>query len=230
MALHDLLNVRNLNTNSHVDSLGGAGAVIGAVELRKKYPEKEVILYTYGQPRVGNEVFSAAVTAQGKNYRYVPNASLDCISRLTIYSVTHNADIVPQLPWETIKTMFPCDKCDDYTHISPEYHITAGLGNKAETYRVFEGLKNYEGNAKNKFKPDIIAHIQYFQSNMYECVLPIGQIISQLRAQEAKRFPTNGEFTMEDLQGLNPEVRQQLTFTPPANATYLIVEEQSMLY
>jgi hypothetical protein len=95
-------------------------------------------------------VLSAGISAQGNNYR-----------------VTHTDDIVPQLPWETIDTSgLPCPECKPYAHITPEYHIMSGLGNKVETYKVHEGLKNYDGNAGNKFFPGIIAHIQYFQGNM----------------------------------------------------------------
>jgi triacylglycerol lipase len=37
-------------------SLGGALAVLAAVDIKHNIsPESEVILYTYGQPRVGND-------------------------------------------------------------------------------------------------------------------------------------------------------------------------------
>ena len=35
-------------------SLGGALANLFAINFRQKYPGKEVKLYTFGQPRVGN--------------------------------------------------------------------------------------------------------------------------------------------------------------------------------
>jgi lipase (class 3) len=129
-------------------SLGGAGAVFGAVELRKKYPNTQ--LYSYGQPRVGDEVLSAGISAQGNNFR-----------------ITHTTDIVPQLPWETIATSgLPCPDCRAYAHITPEYHIMSGLGNKLETYKIHEGIKNYDGNAGSKFNLDIIGHLQYYQANI----------------------------------------------------------------
>ena len=46
-------------------SLGGALAVFAAVDLKKNfYPETSIILYTYGQPRVGNVDFSNFIFSQ----------------------------------------------------------------------------------------------------------------------------------------------------------------------
>jgi hypothetical protein len=56
---------------------------------------------------------------------------------------------------------------DSYTHISPEYWITDGLRNKPGNYKVFKGLKNYEGNANYSLATfNIVAHIQYYQTNI----------------------------------------------------------------
>jgi len=45
-------------------------------------------------------------------------------------------------------------------------------GNNASKYRVLEGLSNAKGNS-GTVAPNIIAHIQYFQTNMYYCALPL---------------------------------------------------------
>jgi hypothetical protein len=87
--------------------------------------------------------------------------------------ITHTDDIVPQLPWESIDR-FLCPLCTPYYHISPEYHITSGLGNNPNNYKVYEGYANYSGNAANKFVPDIVAHIQYYQVNMVSNVYNSG--------------------------------------------------------
>jgi hypothetical protein len=61
-----------------------------------------------------------------------------------------------------------------YKHISPEYWISDGLGNKKEKIKVVEGLNSNEGNAgTGQMKFNIVAHIQYFQTNMYYCALPL---------------------------------------------------------
>ncbi len=39
-------------------SLGGALAVFAALDIKETLPKTHVRLYTYGQPRVGNEGFS----------------------------------------------------------------------------------------------------------------------------------------------------------------------------
>jgi hypothetical protein len=127
-------------------SLGAAAAVYAAGEYRAKY--KDVELYSYGQPRAGNDVMSKFITAQGKNYR-----------------VTHTSDAVPKLPFEWM----------GYKHISPEYWISDGLGNKVDTIKVLEGISNNNGNTGTGImKFNIIAHVQYFQPNMYDCVVGLG--------------------------------------------------------
>lgn len=91
---------------------------------------------------------SEYVTKQGKNFR-----------------VTHTSDIVPRLPWESVAVL-ALDK-DIYGHISPEYWITDGLGNNPKNYKILEGNQNYDGNAANSWgKFNIVAHIQYYQTNM----------------------------------------------------------------
>lgn len=62
-------------------SLGGALAVVAALDIKATFGRVEQ-LYTYGQPRVGNQHFADYLTSQ------VPNG----------YHVVHYADIVPHLP------------------------------------------------------------------------------------------------------------------------------------
>ena len=110
--------------------------------------------YTYGQPRAGDEKLSQYVTDQGKNYR-----------------VTHTSDAVPKLPPEAGLTG---GITGYYRHISPEYWISDGLGNNLTNFRVIEGLTSNDGNAgTGQLKFNIVAHIQYFQTNMYYCALPL---------------------------------------------------------
>jgi len=148
-------------------SLGGAAAVYAASELRVKY--KDVTMYTYGQPRAGNEKLSQWVTAQGKNFR-----------------VTHTSDAVPKLPPEDGLTGSLMTGV--YRHISPEYWISDGLGNKPENIHVLEGLSNNNGNTgTGQMKFNIIAHIQYFQTNMYYCALPIPVFLGYSEGTKMKR-------------------------------------------
>ena len=74
--------------NSHIivtgHSLGAALASFAAVELRNTYKENLITFYTYGSPRVGNQVFTdytLTLFPEGGNQR-----------------VTHFNDIVPHLP------------------------------------------------------------------------------------------------------------------------------------
>jgi len=138
-------------------SLGAAAAVYGASYLRQKaqYKGKKVELYSYGQPRAGDEAFSKFVTAQGNNYR-----------------VTHTSDAVPKLPPEGgITAMLGLGK---YYHIAPEYYISDGVGMKINNIQVINSGSSDQGNAgTGQMKFNIIAHVQYFQNNMYYCVLPL---------------------------------------------------------
>jgi hypothetical protein len=81
------------------------------------------------------------------------------------FRVTHTSDAVPKLP--------PLSIGMDYKHISPEYWISSGNG-APNTIKVVEGLANPAGNTHTgQIKFNIMAHIGYFQNNMYHCVLPI---------------------------------------------------------
>jgi hypothetical protein len=88
------------------------------------------------------------------------------------FRVTHTSDAVPKLPPEG----GPLGAVSGYyTHISPEYWISDGVGMITENIKVLEGLSNNEGNTgTGQMKFNIVAHVQYFQTNMYYCVLPLG--------------------------------------------------------
>lgn len=103
-------------------SLGGAVATIAAAHLRAG--GKTVDTYTYGAPRVGNDVVSDFITNQGTNSR-----------------VTHLDDPVPRLPPIFV----------GYRHTSPEYWLSNGEAS-GETYppadiRVCTGNENVDCNA-----------------------------------------------------------------------------------
>jgi hypothetical protein len=45
---------------------------------------------------------------------------------------------------------------------------------KIENIKTLEGLSNNNGNTgTGQMKFNIVAHVQYFQTNMYYCVLPV---------------------------------------------------------
>jgi len=137
-------------------SLGAAAAVFGASKLRQNptYKNKKVELYSYGQPRAGDKPLTEFVTKQGNNYR-----------------VTHTSDIVPKLPPEYSPLS---GLTGNYYHISPEYWISDGVGMKINNIKVVQGISSSDGNAGTGFmKFNIVAHVQYFQNNMYYCVLPL---------------------------------------------------------
>ncbi|KAK0635336.1 putative triacylglycerol lipase precursor, partial [Bombardia bombarda] len=115
-------------------SLGGAIATLAAAYLRKGGYAAD--LYTFGCPRVGNDVFAAYVTGQaGAEYR-----------------VTHTDDPVPRLP----PIIF------NYRHTSPEYWLTddAEMPTVAEV-EVCPGYANTSCNAGTTGL-DTDAHGQYF--------------------------------------------------------------------
>jgi triacylglycerol lipase len=102
--------------------------------------------YTYGQPRAGNEQFTQWITNQGGNYR-----------------ITHTSDFICNLPPETGYGV--------YRHISPEYWIKSGYGQENDIVKI-EGLSNRNG-VGSASGMNILAHIGYFQRNMYKCVISI---------------------------------------------------------
>jgi Lipase (class 3) len=111
--------------------------------------------YTYGQPRAGNDILSNWVTAQGHNYR-----------------ITHTSDAVPKLPPAGGPT---ASITGHYAHIAPEYWISKGTGTDGQIQVISATMS--AGNAKvgnggtGQTKFNILAHIQYFQNNMYVCAM-----------------------------------------------------------
>lgn len=65
-------------------SLGGAMCVHAAIDavLRKWIPKEQMLVYTYGQPRVGNHEFTDLLANH----------------TLGMFRVIHNRDIVPHMP------------------------------------------------------------------------------------------------------------------------------------
>ncbi|CAM1507920.1 Fc.00g047680.m01.CDS01 [Cosmosporella sp. VM-42] len=118
-------------------SLGGAVATLAAAYLRKD--GNAVDLFTYGSPRVGNNVFANFVTNQaGAEFR-----------------VTHGDDPVPRLP----PIVF------GYRHTTPEYWLDGGsldVTYNLSEIDVCEGTANVDCNG-GTFGLDILAHLRYLQ-------------------------------------------------------------------
>ncbi|KAH0497946.1 hypothetical protein TgHK011_005227 [Trichoderma gracile] len=119
-------------------SLGGAVATLGATVLRGQgFP---IDIYTYGSPRVGNDVFANFVTSQ-------PGAE---------FRVTHVDDPVPRLPPIIL----------DYRHVSPEFWLSTGDG-ETVSYAVADvavctGIDNVDCNGGTS-GVDLTAHSFYFE-------------------------------------------------------------------
>lgn len=119
-------------------SLGAAVATLAAANLRAQ--GYAIDLYTYGSPRVGNDVFVNFVNSQpGGEFR-----------------VTHTDDPVPRLP----PIIF------DYRHITPEYWLSTG-DDTTDSYTVSEievctGIANVDCNAGTSGL-DITAHRNYLE-------------------------------------------------------------------
>ncbi|CAH0043332.1 unnamed protein product [Clonostachys solani] len=103
-------------------SLGGAIATIAAAHIRAAGYQAD--LYTYGSPRIGNDVLVDFITQQpGKLYR-----------------VTHRHDLVPRVPSPSI----PIPDWPEYRHVSPEYWLQ---GEPADpNHWPIEDIKICEGN------------------------------------------------------------------------------------
>ncbi|KAJ5688803.1 hypothetical protein N7462_003195 [Penicillium macrosclerotiorum] len=115
-------------------SFGAAVAALGGTALRNAGYTLD--LYTYGQPRVGNEALATYMTGQGSLWR-----------------VTHEDDIVPKLPpmsW-------------GFSHASPEYWVTSDNDVTVTTSDVEEvvGVDSTDGNAGTSGE-SISAHNWYF--------------------------------------------------------------------
>lgn len=117
-------------------SLGGAVATLGAVYMR--HAGRQVEVYSYGSPRVGNDKFANFVTGQGAGE----------------YRVTHTDDPVPRLP----PIVF------GYRHTTPEYWLTSEATSNnypLGDIRVCEGIASISCNG-GTFGLNIGSHNQYF--------------------------------------------------------------------
>ncbi|KAJ5919557.1 hypothetical protein N7454_009392 [Penicillium verhagenii] len=117
-------------------SLGAALAALAGTALRNAGYTLD--LYTYGQPRVGNDALAVYMTAQGSLWR-----------------TTHTDDIVPRVPPEIL----------GYAHASPEYWITSGDDVTVTDDDIDEivGVDSDDGNA-GEADESIDAHLWYFMS------------------------------------------------------------------
>jgi hypothetical protein len=119
-------------------SLGGAVATLGAVYMRQA--GRQVDVYSYGSPRVGNDKFANFVSNQaGGEFR-----------------VTHTEDPVPKLP----PIIF------GYRHTTPEYWLSTDASAAADDYplediRVCEGIASISCNG-GTFGLNVNSHNQYF--------------------------------------------------------------------
>ena len=98
-------------------SLGGALATLAAADLATNYADltRQLSLYTYASPRVGNEAFATSMRDA------VPNS----------YRVINFADVVPMVPPMTLSK-------ERYTHIGQEWMFLdyAGEGDVSESHAV----------------------------------------------------------------------------------------------
>ena len=106
-------------------SLGGAIATVAAANLTAE-GGYEFDLYTYGQPRVGNDKFSDFLSEN------IPGR---------LYRVTHDADPVPRLP----PAALPLFGLLGYRHTSPEIWLTGEASADPENIAV-EDVESCEGN------------------------------------------------------------------------------------
>lgn len=128
--------------------LGAAHAAVAATELRVRNGTSTA-LYTYGQPRIGNNATTNLISSTplqgGANYG-------------GNYRVTHLNDPIPDLPPYYAGGNTPKPLCkrpapypanaNDWTHSSPEYHIRVGdSGILAKNIDTFTGPLNCSGNS-----------------------------------------------------------------------------------
>ncbi|KAG9293111.1 hypothetical protein G9A89_016473 [Geosiphon pyriformis] len=107
-------------------SLGGVFAVLSALSFKEAYPEREVTVYTYGQPRIGNVEFANYVDSVFSK-KYNPN----------IYRMTKLSDKLPLIP----------ERERNYKHHSEEFFL-----NGKETYRCISTSVKENENCVNSYK------------------------------------------------------------------------------
>ena len=130
-------------------SLGAVLSVFATGEIRAAgsiFSSQRVTMYTFGQPRAGDETLSQTITEQGNNFR-----------------VTHTDDPAPSIGNVNL----------GFRHISPEYWINPDnnlVDYKVTTnnIQVLTGTNNCSGNAGTGGY-DVPAHVEYFQAQLASC-------------------------------------------------------------
>ncbi|KAF7317276.1 Alpha/beta-hydrolase [Mycena chlorophos] len=121
-------------------SLGGALASLAAATLKKKFPDVELLVYTYGQPRVGNDVWATWVD------NLIPPDHL--------FRVVHSNDGVP--------TMAPRRK--GFVHHGTEYWALSPHSPQ-QTYKC-DGAGQFEEDPSGSMQIPTLgitpAHLWYF--------------------------------------------------------------------
>lgn len=135
-------------------SLGGAVAAVAAAHLRAL--GYNVDIYTYGAPRIGNDILSDFISNQGGS----------------IYRVTHNDDPIPRVPLATGDVFGGQYK---YRHVSPEYWLTGKPEDPTqwpvEDVRVCKGALNLNCNG-GRVIPNIFQHGEYLGPMNCQTFLP----------------------------------------------------------
>lgn len=73
-------------------SLGGALALLCALDIQYHNPEATIILLTIGQPKVGNRAFSESTNRRLQNYYRVVNGD-DCVPKFP-WSYSHTGELI----------------------------------------------------------------------------------------------------------------------------------------
>ncbi|KAG9304086.1 hypothetical protein G9A89_005996 [Geosiphon pyriformis] len=125
--------------------LGGAYAVLAALDIRQKVGTNPIKVYTYGQPRIGNTEFA----------NYVDSLR----SGLQIYRITYKKDYVPLYP-----------DADSYLHTQEEYWISQRDDWIFQCSNVNGGENQECINSRRKNKEDTSPHNgPYFGTTMGKC-------------------------------------------------------------
>ncbi|KAG9302066.1 hypothetical protein G9A89_021110 [Geosiphon pyriformis] len=100
-------------------SLGGALAVISSLHLKENIPslipDRNFFVYTYGQPRIGNDALAQYIQSQ-----------------IEVKRVTHTTDITPHMPPRNV----------GYQHAPGEYWIEDDIGFDASSAVFCDGMEN----------------------------------------------------------------------------------------
>jgi hypothetical protein len=109
-----------------------------------------------------------------------------------------------------------------YYHIAPEYYIAYGVGMIIENIEVIDSGSSDRGNAgTGQMKFNIVAHVQYFQHNMYYCVLPLNTGAGYADGTRKMR-------TIDDINGAVNKVIDE-RFGPDFRATHPTLIKDNLL-